>query len=494
MAASGAATVTGEELCWTPAVELAGMVRAGEASPSKIAEACIARIERVNPALNAIIEWDPEAIRARARELTERLGRGEELGPLAGVPFTLKEACRVEGTAETLGMVALKGHTSTETETFARRMFDAGGLFLGKTNMTEAGYAGSSTNHVYGATHNAWKRGVTAGGSSSGAAAGVAAGLGQLAEGSDGAGSVRIPAALNGVVGLKPGIGRIPHTIVPARHETFLGYGTIARTVADAALMLDVLAHPDPSDPLSLPEEGSAFLAAAGEELGKLRVAFSPNLGFEPEVDPEIAALCERAAIAFEELGCEVTEADPGWENPEEAMWEGIWKPAYATMVDLFDWDAYEGQVDAELVQVIREGAAARALDVALAGEARGRMWDRFAAFMGDYDLLLSPTLSRRAFPADAYCPPELDAEPLRRRMLGWLLTYPTNMLGTPAISVPAGFEAAGVPVGLQIAGGLHSEALVVRAAAAFEGARPWADRRPPDPETETETNAEVSR
>jgi aspartyl-tRNA(Asn)/glutamyl-tRNA(Gln) amidotransferase subunit A len=480
---SGVDVVRGEELCWTPATELARMVREREVSPSEVAEASIARIERVNPALNAIIDWDPEAIRARGRRLTEELERGGDLGPLHGVPFTLKEACRVEGTAETLGLVPLKGATSSETEVFARRMFAAGGLFLGKTNMAEAGYCGSSTNHVYGPTHNAWRRGMSAGGSSSGAAAGVAAGLGQLAEGSDGAGSVRIPAALNGVVGMKPGLGRIPHTIVPARFETFLGYGTIARTVADAALMLEVLAHPDPSDPLSLPEDGSRFLAAAGEPPGRLRIAWSPNLGFEREVDPEIAAICERAALAFEELGCEVVEADPGWEDPEEAMWEGIWKPAYATMVDLFDWDAYAGQVDEQLVQVIREGAAATALDIGLALEARGRMWDRFAAFMQDHDLLLSPTLSRGAFPAEAYCPPELADEPLRRQALGWLLTYPNNMLGTPAISVPAGFESTGVPVGMQIAGGLHAEALVIRAAAAFEAARPWADRRPPDPE-----------
>ncbi|MFT3863748.1 MAG: amidase family protein [Solirubrobacterales bacterium] len=482
-----------EELCWTPATELASMVRRREVSPSEIAEASIARIEAVNPSLNAIIEHDPEEIRARGRRLTDELTGGGELGPLHGVPFTLKEACRVEGTAETLGLVPLKGATSTETETFARRMFDAGGLFLGKTNMAEAGYCGSSTNHVYGPTHNAWKHGASAGGSSAGAAAGVAAGLGQLAEGSDGAGSVRIPASLNGVVGLKPGIGRIPHTIVPARFETFLGYGTIARTVADAALMLDVLAHPDPSDPLSLPEPEGDFLGAAGEELGKLRIAWSPNLGFESEVDPEIAAICERAAGAFAELGCEVVEADPGWENPEEAMWEGIWKPAYATMRDVFDWDEYAGQVDEQLVQVIREGAAASALDVGLALEARGRMWDRFAAFMGDFDLLLSPTLSRGAFPAEAYCPTELAGEPLRRQALGWLLTYPTNMLGTPAISVPAGLEREGVPVGLQIAGGLHDEALVIRAAAAFEAARPWAGRRPTDFES-TETTAEVER
>lgn len=476
---SAAEARAGEELCWTPASELAPLVAAGEVSPSEIAEACIERIERLNPALNAIIEHDPERIRRQARELTDQIGSGAQLGALHGIPFTLKEACRVEGTAETLGLVALKGAKSTETELFARRMFAAGGLFLGKTNMTEAGYCGSSTNHVYGPTHNAWKQGRSAGGSSSGAAAAVASGLGQLAEGSDGAGSVRIPAAMNGVVGLKPGLGRIPHTIVPARFETFLGYGTIARTVADAALMLDVLAHPDPSDPLSLPDDGSRFEAAAGAELGRLRIAWSPNLGFESEVDPEVAALCERAVAAFADLGCEVETADPGWENPEAAMWDGIWKPAYATMIDLFDWDSFPGQVDDQLLEVMREGAEDRAIDVARAAEARGQMWDRFAAFTDDYDLLISPTLARSSFPVADFCPAELASEPLRRQLLGWLLTYPTNMLGTPAITVPAGFDAEGMPVGLQIAGGLHAEALVISAAASFESARPWAQSRP---------------
>ncbi len=471
-----------DELCWTPATELARLVREGEVSPSEVAEACIDRIERVNPALNAIVEHDPDRVRSQARELTDALAAGAELGPLHGVPFTLKEACRLAGTAETVGMVPLKGKVSTSTEVIAQRLLDAGGLFLGKTNLTEAGYCGSSTNHLYGATHNAWKQGMSAGGSSSGAAAGVAAGLGQLAEGSDGAGSVRIPAAMNGIVGLKPGIGRIPQTIVPARYETFLGYGPITRTVGDAALMLDVLAGPDPSDPLSLPADGSQFLRAAGEELGELRIAWSPNLGFERSVDPEIVAICERAVAAFEELGCTVEAADPGWDNPEEAMWNGVWKPAYATMIDMFDWDEYAGQVDEQLVQVIREGAELSALDAALAAEARGRMWDRFAAFTGEYDLLVSPTLAIGSFPVDEFCPPALAGESLMRQLLGWLLTYPTNMLGTPAISVPAGFDSEGMPVGLQIAGGLHAEAAVIRAAAAFEAARPWADRRPPAP------------
>ena len=161
-------------------------------------------------------------------------------------------------------------------------------------------------------------------------------------------------------------------------------------------------------------------------------------------------------------------------------MWNGVWKPAYATMIDMFDWDEYAGQVDEQLVQVIREGAELSALDAGLAAEARGRMWDRFAAFMGEYDLLVSPTLAIGSFPVDDFCPPALAGESLMRQLLGWLLTYPTNMLGTPAISVPAGFDSEGMPVGLQIAGGLHAEAAVIRAAAAFEAARPWADRRPP--------------
>ena len=359
-------------------------------------------------------------------------------------------------------------------------MFEAGGLLLGKTNLTEAGYCGSSTNHLYGATHNAWKQGISAGGSSSGAAAGVASGLGALAEGSDGAGSVRIPAAMNGVVGLKPGLGRIPQTIVPARFETFLGYGTIARTVADAALMLDVMAGPHPSDPLSLPDDGSEFLRAAGEELGPLRVAWSPNLGFEHSVDPEIAAICERAVAAFEELGCEVVEADPGWDNPEEAMWEGIWKPAYATMIDMFDWDEYAGQVDAQLLQVIREGAEMSALDAAPRGGSAGQDVGPVRGLHGRVRPAGQPDPGDRvASPSTTSAHPPCEGEPLRRQMLGWLLTYPTNMLGTPAISVPAGFDSEGMPVGLQIAGGLHAETQVIRAAAAFEAARPWVQHRP---------------
>jgi aspartyl-tRNA(Asn)/glutamyl-tRNA(Gln) amidotransferase subunit A len=318
---------------------------------------------------------------------------------------------------------------------------------------------------------------MTPGGSSAGAAAAVAAGMGPLAQGSDGAGSVRIPAALTGVVGMKPSWGRIPQNILPSRHQTFVSHGVIARTVADAALMLGVAAGAHPSDPLSLPPEGG-YLDALAEGLGDLRIAWSPDLGFA-QVDPEVAEICARAVKAFAELGCTVEAADPGWDDPEETMWTGLWGPIYSSLLDEADWDTWAGQVDEQLMELMREGAAVSALEVARADLARGGMWDRYAALMSDYDLLVSPTLTTAAFPLDRFCPEPLAGEPLRTQILGWLLTYPCNMLGAPAISIPAGFTSTGLPVGLHISGRMHADRDVLRAAAAFERIRPWAARRP---------------
>ena len=192
-----------------------------------------------------------------------------------------------------------------------------------------------------------------------------------------------------------------------------------------------------------------------------------------------MAAICERAALAFEELGCTVVEANPGWDDPEEAMWEGIWLPGFASEWPMFDWEEWRGQVDDDLIDLLREGAELPVLRASLANDWRGGMWDQFSAFMAEHDLLLSPTLSHAAFPVDEFCPPALKDAPLRSRLLGWLLTYPFNMTGTPAITVPAGVTEDGRPVGLQIAGGLHADREVLQAAASFERARPWADRRP---------------
>ncbi|UGS37371.1 amidase [Capillimicrobium parvum] len=468
-----------EDLCFLTALELRDRIRSRDVTPSDVAEAVLERIARIDGDMNAFVVHDPDQVRADARALTDAMADGGELGPLHGVPYSIKELTSIAGLPLTFGLMPLKDNVGTRDAAVYRRMRDAGGLFLGKTNSPESGYYGGTDNHIFGATHNAWRQGLTPGGSSGGAAAAVAAGLGPLAEGSDGAGSVRIPASLNGVVGLKPSIGRIPQTVLAGRHHTWAFHGPITRTVADAGLMMDVVAGPDPEDPLTLPDASGGFLAATERDVSGLRIAWSPDLGFA-QVDPEVVEICARAVRAFEELGCTIVEADPGWDDPEQAMWEGVWLPGFASeweMVD--DWEAWRGQVDDDLIDLLHEGAQLPTVRASVAGDARGAHYDRFAAFMADHDLLASPTLASPAFGADEFCPPHLQDEPLRRRLLGWLLTYPYNMTGTPAITVPAGFTGDGRPVGLQLAGGLHADREVLQAAASFERARPWADKWP---------------
>ncbi|WP_211241374.1 amidase [Pseudonocardia spinosispora] len=467
-----------DDLCWLSATELTGRIRAGEVTPTDVAEQVVSRVEAVNPELNAFVNFDRDQVLRDAAELTAAQGRGEELGPLHGVPYSIKDLTAVAGLPLTFGMSPLKDNVAERDATSVARLRHAGGLFLGKTNTPESGYYGGTDNHLFGPTHNPWKHGTTPGGSSGGAAAAVAAGLGQLAEGSDGAGSVRIPASLCGVVGLKPSTGRIPQTILAGRYYHWAYHGPITRTVADNALMVNVLAGPDPSDPLSLPADGVDYVAELDGDITGWRVAYSPDLGYA-QVDPEVAEICRSALGAFEELGAHVAEATPAWGDPEEAMWNGVWVPGFASEHDMLDWDNLHGQVDDNLIELMHEGRRLTGVDVGRADAFRGAMWDTFAAFMADYDLLVTPTCTEAAFPITQFTPDGLLGSSLRHQLLGWLLTYPFNMMTTPAITVPAGFTSDGRPVGLQIAGRLHADAAVLRAAANFERARPWSQHRP---------------
>lgn len=467
------------DLGWTPATELAARVRSGALRVADIAEAMIGRVERINPSINAIIHFDPDQVRADAAGLDRRLAAGEDLGPLAGVPYTIKDLTAQRGLPLTFGMVPLKDNVAEHDAPIVERLRGAGGLFLGRTNTPESGYYGGTDNHLFGATHNPWKHGHTAGGSSGGAAAAVAAGLGPLAEGSDGAGSVRIPAAMCGVVGLKPSTGLVPQTILGGRYYEWAYHGPITRTVADCALMLDVISGPDDRDPMSIPATGAGFAATLRDaDPAGLRVAYSPDLGLG-HVDPEVAAVCAAAVQALADAGATVTEATPAWGDPEEAMWHGVWVPGFAAEHDMLDWEAWRGQVDDHLIELMAEGERLTGVDVGRADLFRGRMWDTFTAFMRDHDVLISPTLASAAFPHTRFAPEWLAGESLRRQLLGWLLTYPYNMMTTPALTVPGGFTGDGRPVGLQIAGGHQADATVLRVGALVERLLPWADHYP---------------
>ncbi len=470
-----------DRLAWVSGVEIAAMVTRREVTVTEVAEAFVERIARLNPVLNAYVIHDPETVLRDAALLDRRLRDGERPGPMFGVPYSLKEATDVAGLPSTGGMKPSAGHVATRDVAVARRLRDAGGLFLGKTNMPEAGYWGGTDGHLYGPTRNPWKLDRHAGGSSGGAAAAVAAGLCPIAEGSDGAGSVRIPASACGVYGFKPSVGRIPQEFLSGRHETWIAHGPLTRTVADAALAMDVMAGPDAGDPLSVPHTGERFLdGVADVDLRGRRIAWSPDLGLGPDaVDPEVIAICEDAVRAFEELGATVVEATPSWTDLERTMWESVWLPAYGMAGDALDWDNAHGEVDDQLIALVQESRLLTAVERARADVRRGDIARSFIAFMSDYDLLVSPTLATTAFPIGQFAPDRLHGLPLQRQLLGWLLTYPFNMTATPSASVPAGFTTAGLPVGLQLSGGHRDDLWVLQASAAFESARPWQDAKP---------------
>ncbi|MDP9373256.1 MAG: amidase [Chloroflexota bacterium] len=465
------------DLCFTPATELAGLIRRKEVSPVEVTDAVLARIERLNPLVNAYCTLVATQARADARAAEEAVMRGDDPGPLHGVPISIKDLTYTKDVRTARGSRLFADYIPDEDAPVVERVKAAGAIVLGKTNTPEFGWKGDSDNPLFGPTYNPWDRALTAGGSSGGAAAAVAAGLGPLAIGTDGAGSIRIPASFCGIVGLKQQLWRVP--AYPASTvETLAHTGPMTRTVRDAALLLDVIAGPDERDRLSLPAAGVDWLAACEGDVRGLRVAWSPDLGYA-RVDPEVRAIAEAAARRFaDDLGCALEEDAPGFDDPGEAI-RILFYSGVAANLTPFGPEA-RALLDPGLARALAEEAEGlTALDYVRASSIRQAVWDRTRRFFERYDLLLTPGVAVTAFPAGQEGPPEVAGQPAGR--LGWTpFTYPFNLTGQPALSVPAGWTAAGLPVGLQIVGRRYDEATVLRAGAAFEAVQPWADRRPP--------------
>lgn len=470
-----------EDLCFTPAHELARLIRRKELSPVEVTDIFLRRISRLNPKLNAYVTLTEDLARRRATELEAEVLRGEVLGPLHGVPYSLKDLTPTRGIRTTFGSKIFEDYIPEEDAVVAERLHEAGGILLGKTNTPEFGCKAYTDNKVFGLTYNPWRLNRTPGGSSGGAGAALAAGLGPLAEGSDLAGSIRIPASFCGVVGFKPTHGRIPW--YPERHAWIFGmisHGPMARTVTDVALMFSVMAGHDDRDPLSVRSIGEDFVAAVqgSPNLGGLKVAWSIDLEGVVPVDPEVRRIFQAALPAFTELGAEVEEASPDVRRGVEVftILGGFLRLASCGRY-LPQW---ADQMDPLLVERIQNAQRYTLANVARAEEARTVIYHTVRLFFQRYDLLVLPTTAVPPWPVEAGYPVEVNGRPIESAYEILLLTLVWNITGQPAISVPCGWTMDGLPVGLQIVGWRYADALVLRAAAAFEAARPWGQFRPP--------------
>ena len=467
--------MTSTDLCYLSARQLRDLYQKGEVSPVEVTEAILRRMDELNPTLNAFITTTPELALKGARIAEQAYQTGESPPPLAGIPTSIKDLVSMTGVRTTRGSLLYKDWVPDYDAPIIERLHEAGAVMLGKTNLPELGWKGDSTNRIIGSTHNPWKLGRTAGGSSGGGTAAVAAGLGPLAQGSDGAGSIRIPSSFCGIYGLKPSWGLIPQYPASAV-ELFSHLGPMTRTVADSALMLNIMAGADPRDRLSFPTE-TDYLASLEGGIAGLRVAWSPDLGYAL-IDPEVRDIVAKAALRFEELGCHVEEAHPDLEDPWESIVHIIWASAFAGL-HLHDLDAVRDQIDPGLVRVIEQGLQLSGAEVAIAYARRNDYYHAWRQFMERYDLLLTPTLPVTAFTAGDDYPGQINGQPTT--YLSWTaFTYPFNITGQPAATVPCGFASDGLPVGLQIVGRWRDDVTVLRASAAFEALAPWADKRPP--------------
>jgi aspartyl-tRNA(Asn)/glutamyl-tRNA(Gln) amidotransferase subunit A len=464
-----------DDLIWRPALDLAALIRTKQVSPVEVAERVLARLDAVNPRLNAFCCATAEAARAAAREAEIAIMKNEPLGPLHGVPASVDDVLDTRGVPTTHGSRLFADSVPDRDAVAVGRLRAGGAILLGKTATSEFGHKAVTESPLFGIARNPWNLGCTPGGSSGGAAAAVASGLGPIALGADGGGSVRIPAAFCGIFGFKPSHGRVPvHPASPGwSHVAHVG--PMARTVRDAAAVLDVIGGSDDRDRHSLPGTAGPYLEACDDDIRGLHVAWSGDLGYAA-VAPAVRALCESAAAEFESLGCHVEVVAPGWESPEECFRTLLAAQFYAAWSDRLP--AAEPLLDPSLVTFIRAGGGVSARDYLLAAAAVEAYWEEVRGFLERFDLLLTPTVAVSPFAAGESPPREIDGAAVSP--LGWMpFTYPFNLTGQPAASVPVGFDDGGLPVGLQIVGRRHADRTVLAAARAFEAACPWIERRP---------------
>jgi Asp-tRNA(Asn)/Glu-tRNA(Gln) amidotransferase A subunit family amidase len=465
------------DLEYATAVDLTAAIREKSLSPVELVDYVLDRAERFQPTVNAFLTLDPEGARASARAAESALMRGESLGVLHGLPVSIKDLEPTKGIRCTYGSKFFENFVPDFDGAVSGRVRKQGGIIFGKTNTPQMGHKDMCDNLLGPPTRNPWNLERTPGASSGGAAAAVTAGIGPLAHGSDGAGSIRIPAALCGVFGFKGSLGLVPNWPNPDFWAARSHNGPITRTVRDAALMLNAIAGPDARDPMSVDQPARDWLqVCADPDLRGLKVAWSPDFGYAA-VDPEVRRITTDAVKVFSELGCVVEEVNPGWQDPAE--WAGLlWDFTVASR----NWQhakEHPEWIEPSLQVQIDHGLRATSLELGEAQLARTAFYEQARKFMERYDLLVSPQMPCVAWSVDEPIT-EIDGRPMRSLLDHLPFTYPFNMTGWPAATLPCGFNSEHLPVALQVVAGWHQDALCLRAAAAFEAARPWSQHRPP--------------
>jgi len=469
--------VNREDICFMPAFDVAEKIKTQELSSQEITEIIIERIEKINPIINAYCTPTFELARETAKKADEAVKKGEKLGSLHGIPTSIKDEMPIKGIRTTFGSKLYENNIPDEDDACVERLTKAEAIILGKTNMSPFGWIAVAKNLIFGETRNPWNFERTSGGSSGGAAAAIASGLGYLALGADGGGSIRTPSCFCGVYGIKPSFGRVPvYPALGVHYESLIHYGPIVRYVKDAAMMLDVIKGPHYGDMYSLPEENISYLEKIDEKPNKLKVGYSLDLGFAKVLDSEVKEKFLNSVQKFEEFGWSVEPAKFKIRNPERMLL------TYHSV--LFGYDIgpklkeWRDIIDQDLVKAVDAGLEATGFDFARSIARRKIIFEKFFQYFKNYDLLLTPTTALPAFELGIPFPTKINGKIVSPT--AWMpFSAAFNLTGLPAATVPCGWSSEGLPIGLQIVGKRFDDLTVLQVSKAFEEIAPWQDKRP---------------
>ena len=476
-----------EDICYLSAWEMKEKIRTREISSQEITEIIIERIEKINPIINAYCTPTFDLARDTAKKADDAVKKGEKFGLLNGVPVSIKDETETKGIRTTFGSKMFENNKPRKDETVVKRLRDAGVVILGKTNTPAFGYKGETDNLIFGTTKNPWNLERTTGGSSGGAAGAVASGLGPIAIGSDGGGSIRIPSCFCGLFGIKSTFGRVPQNTMKLMGYlgTLTHKGPLVRYVKDAALVLDIIAGQDETDRYSVPKPNYSYLERLNERPTNLKIGYSMDLGFAEAVDPEVENSVMNAIQKFEEFDWSIEQSRIKLSDPE-SLFLTIWTSGFAYTLgpNLNQW---QDKMDPDLVDLIIKGLNYSTKEIKIAEVQREMVYADICRAFRNIDILITPTLACPAFELGKSL--VIEEETRKTGIVikgknvteaGWLpFTYPFNMSGHPAASIPCGWSSDGLPIGMQIVGKRFDELTVLQVSQAFEEIAPWQGKRP---------------